>query len=49
MESCGSVEKSDRVLARSSVMLPSVHTILSLWSSSEPLDLIVCEEPGISV
>ena len=23
MESCGSVEKSDRVLARSSVMLPS--------------------------
>ena len=40
MESCGSVvEKSDRVLA-SNVMLPSsTHTILSLWSSSELLDL----------
>ena len=39
MESCGGVvEKSDRVLARSSVILPSsAHT---LWSSSELLDLI---------
>ena len=51
MASCGSVvEKSDRVLARSSVMLPSsTHTILSLWSSLELLDLILCEEPGTSV
>ena len=48
MESCGGVvEKSNRVLARSSVMLPSsTHTILSLLSSSELLDLILCEEPG---
>ena len=51
MESCGGVvERSNRVLARSSVMLPSsTHTILSLLSSSELLDMILCEEPGISV
>ena len=53
MESCGSVvEKSNQVFARSSysVMLPSsTHTILSLWSCSVLLDLILCEEPGISV